>query len=1141
VGAAVVQRSRRGAAFLVATALVAGGLFTGAADAQACPVQPLLRDVTIGQGLPYSNGTATNSVLVSGKRALVRFYLSEQECGDKDMLLNSANLILNGNTAEPIAAQQTLVPGAPISNHATAPAINSTGDPLFLVPASRLSGTMSFRVDITFTPKGGSTLSSSLTTLGGATIQRRVHTATAPMRILAIPMGDGRYLFPDAKNDQVPQLSTAGIENATAGFTALSRTYPVADGTGTLGVAGGGGVRYFLNEGGLVNVNSYLGDGDGDGDKDATYCDGGFLSRVVPELSDFRLNFNTIGNAEPAARVLGLLDEGLSDPSLACSRGRAVMGGREAWVRTLTGRTGALMAMEEAHNFGTVPDSRDGSASLATHATQDQADQFNASFVDRGYNLADGRQIANDRTALKYFETGWDDTNVLLEKLDWDMIFCKQGGPTTTNSDCSVSGSSGAVPAVAPVTAIVGSTDFSAAGTSIFDSFTAEGFPTEEPESSSRLRLKELASDNSVLSDRGVPFAALNTLHHHNGNSAEHGHSFGLTIPTHPDATAWQLVDASDGEVLATGSESALPVIESMTATQEFPRGCVECTDYSAMLLDDEERFNPDQAERIDFESGYESNGDTITDHYASQGVVFDDPDDGTPRIVGDCEIDGAPCRAGWETSSPTRTLYNNTQLPDGHPNSGPLTMRFPVPVRKVGMYMGNGGTQTVTGPDLEEAMLVATTATLTLYNSDDEIIGTHSKGVNEDVDTFIGFDAGESAIAKATLNYFPPTSDESGGPTEAIDDLMFEDFAESRGSTVEVRASDPDGVGALSATFFADCGDVTVPIAVNQPANTDGSFSYRYDSENICADGGQATISVRVDDGYSTATETTTVESSADHDPVAAISAPADGAKILEHSAIKVQGAGNDFEDGALPGSQLSWTISGPGVSHTGTGTDLNLPAPANGWTPGDYVATITATDSDGNSQSTTADFRVLTDADNDGVTQPDEACAGGSDANPFDNDSDGDKDGYPNRDDSAPCTAEAKYDALLDFDPDTVNLAANGQTVKFDVRLRYRNVAEVVGPTVKITKIDGVKVEDLTPSAGPPGGIPNLSWEVKKGVGTAKFDRQMLSNLLLANGIYDKNVSLTLSGSGATLVGVTTQSWGFEGSDFPRIMKKG
>jgi hypothetical protein len=49
------------------------------------------------------------------------------------------------------------------------------------------------------------------------------------------------------------------------------------------------------------------------------------------------------------------------------------------------------------------------------------------------------------------------------------------------------------------------------------------------------------------------------------------------------------------------------------------------------------------------------------------------------------------------------------------------------------------------------------------------------------------------------------------------------------------------------------------------------------------------------------------------------------------------------------------------------------------------------------------------------------------------------------------------------------------------------------------------------------------------------------MLSNLLLANGIYDKNVSLTLSGSGATLVGVTTQSWGFEGSDFPRIMKKG
>jgi len=1143
-------RTRVVTALALTAAVVAAGLVSSA-EAQTCPNQPLLRDVTIGQGLPYSNGTATNSVLVSGKSTLVRFYLSEQECADRDMLLNSASLIINDDTANPIAAQQTLVPGAPISNHSSAAAINSTGDPLFIVPASRLAAdsTVSFRVDTTFTPKNGSLTSASFTTFGGAAIQRKVYGATAPLRILAVPMGDERYLFPDAKNNQVPQLSATGVTNATAGFTGLSRMFPVADGTGTLGLAGGGGVRYFLDEAGLVNVRDFMNDGDGDLNRDATYCEGGFSTDVVPQLSDFRLNFNTVGNSEPAARVLGLVDESLSNPGVSCSRGRAAVGGREAWVKTYAGKTAALMTMEEAHNFGAVPDSRDGTSGLATHSTQEQADQFNSTFVNRGYNLATGRYIDSDRTALRYFETSWDDNNVLLEKLDWDMIFCKQGGPTTTNTDCSVTGSSGAVGAVAPLTAVMGSTDFTAAGTDVFDSFTADGLPTDEPQTDSRLRLREVDASGAVVSDRGVSLSELATLHHEDGNAHGHeGFSFGLAIPTHPDAAGWRLVDASDSEVLAGADETAPPVIESMTATQDFPQGCVGCTDFSAAILDDEGRFNPDQAERITFEEDCCANGELITDQYAEEGVIFDDPDDGTPGIIGDCGVEGEPCRFRWETSSPTRNLVNHTQQPDGQPNSGPLTMRFPVPVRKLGMYMGNGGTQVVDGGPEQDPAIVQTHGVLTLFNSNGDVIGTHSKPVNDNVDTFIGFDAGESAIASATLEYFPATTDESDGPTEAIDDLMFEDFADTGQASVDVEVSDPDGGSDLSVTYFAKCGDLTVPIAVNKSPEDvpdedfdSAFFSYQADTENLCAEDGEATILARVNDGYSTDTAQTTVESSADHAPTPAITGPVDGAKILEHAAIRTEGAGNDFEDGAVPSGQLAWELSGPSGSATGTGTSVNIPAPANGWTPGSYTATLTATDSDGNSESAVRTFEVVTDDDNDGVPAAAEACAGGSDADPFDNEVDGDHDGFANRDDSNPCTPESKYDAAVDFDPNTLNITSQGESVKFDVRLRYRNVADVVGATVKITKIDGVKVEDLEPVAGPPGGIPNISWQVNRGVGTARFDRQLLVSLLSANGIYDKDVVLTLGGGGATLVGGTTQTWEFAGSDAPRVINKG
>ena len=146
--------------------------------------------------------------------------------------------------------------------------------------------------------------------------------------------------------------------------------------------------------------------------------------------------------------------------------------------------------------------------------------------------------------------------------------------------------------------------------------------------------------------------------------------------------------------------------------------------------------------------------GEHVSDQYSALGVLFVDDDATTPLIVNDT------LRGGTTHSSPY-SLSNDadTVLPGSA--DLPMTMDFTSPVRRVGMYIGNGGTATTAS---------FTTATLSAFDSSGQLLFSVSRQIaGDDVQTFIGLDAGMPNVAQVRLDY---------GNTllsEEIDDLLLE------------------------------------------------------------------------------------------------------------------------------------------------------------------------------------------------------------------------------------------------------------------------------------------------------------------------------------------------------------------------------
>jgi Tol biopolymer transport system component len=591
-------------------------VFGGAAGpvfASHCEITPVVREISINQGLP-SYGTATNAALVRGHDTLVRVYLSLPSrlpnCVARNAVvsayLTGASLNISASNSGGSAAlannlQPTPVPASPfppISTYATAPAINSPGDPMFVVPgellkAASLTGrfTATFSGSISFQSK----FSETATATGGHTpvsFSKSVtfEKTTNGMRLLVVPMG-----VPDAADATNLNWFGGPAESAIAGgMQTLARIFPVpkgtASGVGALGDAAGG-VRYSVNRGDLVDVRNLLRDASGNATTDlvngkfcGTSAEAEF-SVVESAAAQFLRVWNQANPTRVADKAVAAVDELRSKSGSPCLEGAARMGGNVAWVRAMHAsgsplRTGALLALETMHLLGGVPAARDDNFNI-THSPRVAADSGTGD-LNRGYNTSTGAYLSDDRSAMKLSSaTAWLDANTLFEPVDWQYGLCALGGTATT--ECQATVGTTPVGAVSAAFVMSGATGDTKDSTKVIESY-AVASPTTAPDPVSPYRLRFLdANGNPVAGSEpaglGVPVA--DTHSHHSADADHHGNettkvfSFALSYPAELQTATDKVVlckqTTSGCTELYSVQRSAPPTIE--TATTEPATG----------------------------------------------------------------------------------------------------------------------------------------------------------------------------------------------------------------------------------------------------------------------------------------------------------------------------------------------------------------------------------------------------------------------------------------------------------------------------------------------------------------------------------------------------------------------------------------
>ena len=1074
-------------------------------------LKPQLREFMVNQGLP-------SALLVRGKEALVKLFLSKPACAtdQQNIQLTSASLEVYraGTLLTPaLLPTETLAPAPPLVPFTSAPAASSTADPTFALPSSFLTTSGDTRFTLSFVAKlrytttvtsGEQSLPPLDRTETGA-LTATVEKKTNPLKILAIPMGDPTKTV----NTTSIQYSDAANSAVIAGFDHLSRMFPGTAGVGDLATPGsGGGVRYVIDRGAMLDVKSYM---NAVGKK---FCGTpANFDAIAPHLGNYLAQYNTANGTDKAAeRVTGVIDQLVSTD---CAQGMAAVGGQQSWVRALhkdpeARSTGALMAMEVAHNYGVVPDVRDHPLS-DRHSPRSFAD---FGHTDRGYNLLTKKFLTDDRTALSLTQ-GWDNNNTLLEKLDWDMMFCRLGGPVT--ADCSTPATVTAAPApAAQVAVLVGTTGGSPSTTQVRDSYVSSG-PQDAADPASSLRLIQRGQGGQIVSDLGVRTTELDSIHSHDGDANDTHQpvvrTFSIAYPVSSSATRLELVE--EGNVLYARDKNAGPAVSSMTITPEGP-ACEGSSGIQPSDVAGTGGFGAD-AQKVNFD--LELPGTAIGEQYRNQGVVFTDDDIRTPRVNGLLErTTTGP--AGVPLPSLPSSLPNSLGLDHDAPRENnqdlPLEMSFTSPVRKVGMYVGNGET--------------GTDVALNAYNcAGRKIFTSRREGVTDGVDTFIGIDAGTNRIAKVRLDYGNSPQEEE------IDDLYFERGTgseipgESSSYAVEVSATDSNPE-LLRFALFSECKGTNMPLYVGEPGVVDGNTAtaqFRIDSAAVCGGSGELIIKSRVNDGFTTTPFTTKKIESGPDEPLAVISSPSnDGLSFLEHEAIQATGEGWDPTEGVLPGSSMTWYLTAPGpggaTTNVGTGRSVTIPAPAGGRMAGDYTLKLVVTDAAGISASTTRTIASVPDDDNDGVEERFERCSGTSDQDPFDSTADFDQDGRENFRDPDPCVAELVDEVKVTIDPQSLNLGSNGgeNSVTVKIQSTYRALEDILPASVRISKVGGASVTDPTLTA--------TSWTVdNNGIGKAKFDRQALIRALDRPEFANRYVVIEITGQPLSM------AWSIAGSD--------
>jgi hypothetical protein len=462
-----VVTSRWFALPLVALASLFAFLGGGAekAFAPTCVLDPEVRAYTVNQGLN------SHARLVRGKETLVRFYVGLPSCAD---IANGAYIqvrrgeltVKNGTTllnqTPLLTSPQTLgSDGSP----PTFPNITTTGTPTladapadlkFVIPGSVLApGTtaaFTATLELKLFYKSAATRTATLpateankllTTIAGTNTKftKAVDKKTRAIRILAVPLG-------------TTPLPTTASDALQAAMQTLTRIFPVPAGTQmaqatSTALPTTGGIRYAIN-GGAVDLSGVPREPDG------RIC--GSLSMwnsIKPQLAGFYQTYKTANPANPADRVVGVIDASASVPSstnASCDEGRASTLSEEAWIRAVPGVAGGLLGQEVAHTFGAVPSGFSDTNYHTTHpewadwATGDTARAYNVTdrlFLPRSPSIPAAASPAVNRSVMKYRGINWGNDNTFLEAGDYGYGFigCKLGG--TPTSACKTSGTTG--------------------------------------------------------------------------------------------------------------------------------------------------------------------------------------------------------------------------------------------------------------------------------------------------------------------------------------------------------------------------------------------------------------------------------------------------------------------------------------------------------------------------------------------------------------------------------------------------------------------------------------------------------------------------------------------------------------------------
>lgn len=508
----MTRRPGRHRASTVAVLAVVATCLTPVTTVRAvtCTLAPVLRDKTINQGV------GSYARLVRGKETLLRFYLSLPSCAPagSSIAVKSARLTLSGApglTAVVSAYSPTSSSVSPlVAPYANAPALNAPADPVFAVPGALLLPTSAtafvgtFTASVTYLAKASSTAVGSTATASFA-VTKQFEQRTGALRVLVVPMGD-------ASQSYASQFDATDQAVTQKGLIALARMLPVPDAVTDLSPSATGGVRYRITPT-LLDLRSFLTSGKLCGT--ATNFDG-----LKAQLGQFLNSWNAANPTALADRVLGVVSSRMSSGSTSsCAEGMGAISGTQAWVRAIPDQpasptapaapsmTGALMAMELGHTMGLVPPSR-ANPYNAFHSAHKTAD---GDAPNRVYNTALRTFLATNRTAMALGDT-WNQNDTVFESADWATLLCALGGVAT--GDCASPGYVGTtvnVPA-AGVFELSGTTDGTAAGTQVTESFYGPGMPMPD-DPASLYHLVQRAADTTVLADNRVATSGFDSSH----------------------------------------------------------------------------------------------------------------------------------------------------------------------------------------------------------------------------------------------------------------------------------------------------------------------------------------------------------------------------------------------------------------------------------------------------------------------------------------------------------------------------------------------------------------------------------------------------------------------------------------------------